>query len=806
MIISAMKRAIPRIPCAVLIAAVLTGCFPWPRPAWSPDGKQVAFLAEDGIWVAERTTWKTRPVYRSARLISRAAWADKGSTLYCLEASADCRQVILRKVPTDGGAAETVHAFECPRETVHDMVDGEDGVRVCLDLSSHPSAVLVALELVTPDDGWATHVFDTDARRTVAILDGQRGPRWSPDGKMLACVRVDVEDAGREVVVYSVREQAVAKQRSMRLGDEEPDADDPAHLSWSSDSRLILTDDSEDIWLVHADGSKPAEKIAEGVLPSLMPGSSKYALLRSEGRNELALFLQDLNTTNEVELAWQNAGFMPSSCPLSWSPDGELRATVWFPGAITCPLLRVADGEESRWLPVSVMQSLMVAAALEAVAAEGLDKEGDLADATEASKKALAACEDLLARFPDWPWRLPFELRCALLRRTLGQPAGDTADFAERVRNMPDGNVKAASSSLLCALLLLRGEREEAHQIAPTMAADLNKKVTAALKGRERQRLAMLLEVAEDGMELLFEGDPCAIGDNIFWDAGSPQQAIGPPDALGSEDAAWQPSDNEGAYWLEVAFDPPARAHGLSIVQSPVAGGVMTVDLIGPGGASQRVLKPSDRFDGNVEFPLTTWPVHSARIYACSKDPHAPNGVDAVKLRSPQGDRWAVDARGSEGRSDPLPRVPPSQCGRITNRFDRFTLTLAGRHGVHELSTTNGCLSLPAGEYSLTWQRVEAPDANGTMWSLAGKRPPDMVLQVKPGAATGFSCGLPLRAKPVLGLKKKSLSISAALHGAQGQKYELSDLRRGESRPPAPAFKIFGPDGAVVHSGKLEYG
>ncbi len=807
-----MKRASAIIACAVVLAAGLTGCFPWPRPAWSPDGKRVAFLAEDGIWIAECGTWQKRPAYRSARLLSGAAWTEDGSALLCLEASADCGRIVLRKVPANGGAARAVHAFECPREALHDMVTGEDGVRICLDISAHPSNALAALEIPTSeaDCGWATHIFDTDGKRTVASLDGLRGPRWSPDGKMLACVRVDTEDAGREVVVFAAEGKTVTKQRSMPIGDEEPDADDPAHLSWSSDSRRILTDDSKNVWLVHADASKPAKKIADGVLPSFVPGGSKYALLRSEGSDELTILLGDLASTNQTELARQSTGFfIPSASALSWAPDGNRHAAVWFPGPLACPLVRVFDGETLHWLPATVMQSFMLAACIDGVACERLEKAEDTKGFREAAGEAVVAYDRMLKRYPDWRWRLPIELRLALLRSILGQPTGDTGALAQRARGMPDGGIKEASKALMCALLLSQGKQEEAYRIAPFEPDDmddLKKKVAAGQGGSEKQRLELWLEVAEEGMELLFDDEPCPIGSNIFWEAGSPQQAMGPPDALGSEAAAWQPPAEAGAHWLEVTFDPPARAHGLRIVQSPVAGGVVTVDIIGPEGASRRVLKPGDRFAGDLAFPLTTWPVHSARIYARSKDPHAPNGIDAVRLLSPEGDRWATGARGSEGRSDPLPKVPISQLGRITNRFDRFALTLTSAHGVHELSTTNGCLLLPEGEYSLNRQRIEERNADGTTWRLSGSTPHGTALRVKAGTPTGFSCGFPLAAKPVLSLKKKSLSISAALRGAQGQKYALSDLRRGEGRPPAPTFKVFGPDGAVVHSGKLEYG
>jgi hypothetical protein len=809
MVVSMKKRLTARALFAVLLAVCLTGCFPWPRPTWSPDGKQVAFLAEDGIWTAERGTRELRPLYRSARIISGAAWAPDGSALYCLEASTDCRKIVLQRVPADGGPATAIHAFESEREIVHEMVIGEDGLRIALDMASHPSVSLLALELLPSEDGPVLQVFDVNARRTVQTLGLLRGPRWSPDGKMLACIRTESEEAGREVVVFAVDGTTLTEQRSIPIGDEDVDSDHPAHLSWSSDSRRILTDDSDNVWLVLADGSKPPKKIAEGMMPSFVPGGTGYSLLQSGGQDELVLALRDPDSTNMVELARQSTGFMPSAGPQSWSPDGESHAGIWFPGAAPCPLLRVSDGNGLHWRPATVAQAFMLAASTDALAAKRLEEGGDVRGFREAGKEAVAAYEDLLKRSPDWTWRLPVELRCALLRGMLDQPDRDTGGLADRIARMPDGNFKEGCRTLMSALLLSRGKQEEAFRAAPCSPDeldDLRKKAAAALAGSESQRLSFLSEMGQKGFEPLFDGEPCMLGSNIFREARAPQQAIGPPDALGSEAAAWQPSDDAGAQWLEVSFDPPAKSHGLSIVQSPVPGGVVTVDLIGPDGASLRVLKPSDKFDGNLEFPITPWPVHSARIYTRSKDPYAPNGIDAVKLRSPQGDRWATGARGSEGRSDPLPQVPMSQRGKITNRLDRFTLTLTSAHGAHVLNTANGSISLPEGKYSLGRLRVEEHDAQGTPWSLTGSAQQGTVIRVEPGAAAGFSCGFPLKTAPVLSLRKGSLSISAALQGAQGQKYKLSGLRRGGSSPPAPAFKVHGPDGAVVHSGKLEYG
>lgn len=815
MMTGTMKRHVLHILVAVVVTATMAGCFPWPRPAWSPDGRQVGFLAEDGIWIAERGTWKTRPLYQSALIVSGPAWADKGAALFCLEASPDRTQIILQRIPATGGTVRAAHAFDCPKELVHALVKDvgdSDEARVCLGLSARTADSLVAFELPMSEDAWAVHVFDAAKGRSLAVTNGLRSPSWSPDGKFLACARASsdedegdegqsgtvihsADDSGGEgagIVILSVEGPVITATASIPFGRGNRDEDVPSTLCWSPDSRRLLTDDGEDVWLLQADGSQPARKVAKGLVPSFRPGNRAIALLRSvdreEGDGDLTLFLHDLASSNEVEIARQNEGFLPALCPLACPPTGDQHVGVWFCGTGTVPLIRAGGSGGQRWVPVTLIQRLLQAATFEGSVFELLEEEGDEAQVIALSKKALAAYEGLLSNHPDWRWRLPIELRCALLRRMLGQPARVPDRLSERLGALPEGKVKNAVDLLSRALS------------EPIDKAE-------ALPGSPgRQDLRRMMQAAKRGMDTLFDKGFCTIGENVFWEDDSPYQAVGPPDALGSEAAAWQPPAEAGTRWIEVYFDPPARAHGLRIVQSPVVGGVVTIDLIGSGGVSRRILRPSDNFDGELEFPPTAWLVCSARIYARSRDAFAPNGIDAVKLLSQQGDRWAFSARGSEGRGDPLPDVPLSGQGRLTNRLDRFTLTLTSAHGVHRVSTTNGLLSLPAGEYYLNKQRIEASDAGGALWQLSGTTPHDTAHRVVAGADTCVSFGFPLATKPVLNYRKGDLSIGAEIRGTGGRKYAMDGLRHKGKQPPPPSFKVYDADGAVVHSGKLEYG
>lgn len=815
-------RAVLRGAGAVLLAATVSGCLPWPSPKWSPDGSQLAFVGEDGLWVAEGDTWETRAVHRSARLVSGPVWSADGSELLFLEASTDCRQIILKRAAAAGGTAVAVHSFPASRKVVHEMVSGAgdpdpEKTRAWLHLALNETRRMVALELPVSEEELHTCVFDLVAWRPLGTFERLLAPAWSSDGSQLACVELGAEGRIGGVRLFAVRGEQIVEGRSMVF----PGArgsDFPPSLAWSPDSRRIVTTDGESVWLFHTDGSKPGEKKGPGGCAGFLPSGKQLSVWRSvEGKeNErFTWFVRDLSSGNETLLARQSAAALPALSALAWGPREGQHASVWFLPAFA-PLLRISQEGRPRALASTFAQKLFFACVLDMKVFLELEEDGALNDVGRACTKAIVAYGDLLSSFQSWRGRPVLEARLAFLKTMLGHTVPDVARVVEGIWAMEDGPVRNEGIRLAYVLLLSQGDQAGAARYGAAIGSDETReelqRAARALTGVfGRTELTVVKEALGERIDRFLDGDICALGRNCLWDARSADQAVGRPDAFGSEAAAWQPVEKESVQWLEVSFGSLVQAQGLAVVQSPMTGGIVAIDVLGGDGAAQRVIDhPKNgsmpNADGSIRFTDLPWPVHGARLYVQSSDPFAPNGIDAVKLLSQEGDRWATGAHCSSGRSDPFPSVSEDQLGTVVSPFKVFSVSLTGPAGVHELSTINGRLTLPAGEYYPNRQSVEAIDDDGRGWTLSGKWSDAPALTITAQADTELAFGFPLSVEPVLRVRGDRLTIDVALRGKQRQVYTMGDLGCTGRKLPSPAFEVRDAKGLIIRSGELEYG
>ena len=200
-------------------------------PAWSPDGRRIAYTVEEGVVISPVGSTKHRVVAEGAYAPS---WAPDGKRLAVMSGSGiDIVTLATGKRETvleNGGAAETSNsspAWSPDGKTIAYVVD--------IDV---PGAGRLAL-------------YDLSTRK--ARLTGvhmQHAPDWRPDGAALAYVvsRTCGSSECYDVRLYDLRSQ---RTRPLLTNANEP--------SWSPDGRWIafvrLVRGNDEIWVARPDGS-----------------------------------------------------------------------------------------------------------------------------------------------------------------------------------------------------------------------------------------------------------------------------------------------------------------------------------------------------------------------------------------------------------------------------------------------------------------------------------------------------------------------------------------------------------------------
>ena len=863
------KRRIDFATKALLVALGLgvTSCIPWPPAAWSPDGRRLAFTDISGIRIAEGPTFDSRWVYRSCRIASGPIWTGGGARILFLEVPPDKSALLVREISADGGELRTIHRAQCSADVLEDIVDDDDpGKRRWLRASLCSSRPLLAFELPAAHDGASTCILNTATGKRQALLRDLMRPEWAPDGSTLACVRLGVEKKSRnEVVLLSHEGEQLQQRAAVAFGD------DVGHegwgVGWAPDSRRLLVDCRKAVWLVHADGSRPAERVVEGMAPSFSPSGRQFYVVRGDGKDEFRPAMRDLSSGKETLLGPASETVWPAISPIRWHPDGKSYAAVWATGEEVQPLLQVVENGQPRWLCQSIASWLSIAHSQEEQAEDLWQDKGDLPAATRMYERVLSTYDGLLAAKPNWRWRLPVEIRCELMRQVLTGRSRDVGELKARVAALKEPELAEACPQMLFTLLLAQGRREHALDLASaydevidekdvkrvrelaelqaqidrepkadlllslgsaleelldfagargayqqagrTAAAgsDVQSKAADAIKKFGKQRLAKLDKLLGEVYRDL--DAECPIGANVFWGKSSPIQAAGPPDAFGASAAAWRPPADEGTHWLETLYDPPSRADALSIVQSPVPGCVVAIDVVDVQDKHHRIWDRSDvQALSRLDIPPALGEIRSVKTHMYSQRGSRNTGIDAVCLHTERGDRWASWARASHRMRMPLPQVPASQTGAVTSPYQRFGLTLTSIVGEHRVESDTGEVRLPQGAYYLNRCEAVATDDDGATWEIEGSPSPECpMVRVAPGKRTPIDFDFPLTASPLVSRGGDKLRINVVLVGAQNRvHYHLSDLNRRGKKEPRPVFRVSDSNGQPIGEGKMEYG
>jgi Tol biopolymer transport system component len=218
-------------------------------PAWSPDGKSLAYLSTrnqsggTAIMIRSLETGKEREIPVNANRINRLAWFPDGAALAFIGLDSTGTSII--RLDVESGALSTLvpagpEAFFLQ---VHVVPDGRALVYSVLNLKTQGRAIM-------------TRNLQTGEEKTVTSSLSPLGLAPSPDGKQLAVF--DNPEKTRQQAIF-VMPLAGGESREVRRFEK------PGFItgrpSWSPDGRFILfparPEDKAEIMCVSVDGGEP---------------------------------------------------------------------------------------------------------------------------------------------------------------------------------------------------------------------------------------------------------------------------------------------------------------------------------------------------------------------------------------------------------------------------------------------------------------------------------------------------------------------------------------------------------------------
>jgi Tol biopolymer transport system component len=250
------------------------------EPAWSPDGRKIAFVSDRAgnaeIYVMNADGSEQRRLTRNAAPDFGPAWSPDG-----------------RKI-----------AFQSLRNA---------GPRACSQ--AHVSAGC----------NWELYVMNADGsgqRRLTRDPGLDRGATWSPDGRELLFGRAPWEQGAlRRSPGFWIMNADGSDQRRLVTADRT--------AAWSPDGRMIAfsrkAGSNREIYVIRPDGSgQRALTHNPGVDadPTWSPDGRKIAFLgRREPGNNVDVYVMNADGTGQRNLTRNTASYFYS--PVAWSPDGR---------------------------------------------------------------------------------------------------------------------------------------------------------------------------------------------------------------------------------------------------------------------------------------------------------------------------------------------------------------------------------------------------------------------------------------------------------------------------------------------------
>jgi TolB protein len=208
------------------------GLFFQTEPAWSPDGRRIAFVSRrDG----RSHINVMRADGKGLRRLTDSASDDESPTW-----SPDGRRIAFSR----GGALFAIRSQGGPARRIGRAVGGE-----AFDPAWSPNGKLIAYDYRPPGysirEIWVVGVGGKQARQVTKIREVSTRPAWSPDGRRIA---FQSDANGGHVEIYSIGLDGSGLRRVTRS---EIDTFDP---DWSPDGRKIAFSRNGAIWTIDRSG------------------------------------------------------------------------------------------------------------------------------------------------------------------------------------------------------------------------------------------------------------------------------------------------------------------------------------------------------------------------------------------------------------------------------------------------------------------------------------------------------------------------------------------------------------------------
>lgn len=253
-------------------------------PAWSPDGNQVAFESDRG---GNADIFIMNSDGSNVRQLTRDAFAN----LYFLRS------------PKDGSPSWS-----------------PDGNQIAFD-SGRDNEMMNYLN----HDIYIMNVNGLNVHRLTISGDDEAGPRWSPNGKLIAYIREQYVSAQgfKENPNWDIYIMKPDGSQQVQLTNGPANELEPA---WSPNSaKIAFTSDRNgkniDIYVMNADGSDLTQLTSDSANefgPAWSPDGTQI-IFNSDRNGNVQLFIMNIDGSNLIQLTRDQS----NSAYATWSPDGK---------------------------------------------------------------------------------------------------------------------------------------------------------------------------------------------------------------------------------------------------------------------------------------------------------------------------------------------------------------------------------------------------------------------------------------------------------------------------------------------------
>ena len=251
-------------------------------PAWSPDGKKIAFSSDQAIWVMNADGSNQKQVFNSIIWDGEPCFNDDGSKIYF--------------------ASELVSPIYSQFISIHVVdVDGHNRKQLTSGADMRSPAMspdgTTVVYISKLSGNYDLRTMDADGSNIVGLTDApadENYPAWSPDGKSIVY--------SSEGNIWTTDRNGI---RIKQLTDDEFNNADPF---FSPDgSKIVFTSDrsgNSDIWLMNSNGTgalQMTSDVSEQKSPAWSPDGEKIVYVSNEDGNHNIWVMSLGNTDSQIE-------------------------------------------------------------------------------------------------------------------------------------------------------------------------------------------------------------------------------------------------------------------------------------------------------------------------------------------------------------------------------------------------------------------------------------------------------------------------------------------------------------------------